>query len=96
MVKSEYMKEPVNRDKFNLYSAILEASRKRSASMTELMYRSMTSNDQIKAYLDHLLRAGLLGYDDNDSRARYRITGKGEDFLTCHAEITAMVPDARI
>jgi predicted transcriptional regulator len=56
------------------------------------MYKAMLSNDQCKIYLDSLLNSGLIQEANNGNKLVYRITHKGNKFLSYYDQMKELLP----
>jgi predicted transcriptional regulator len=70
-----------NRSRYEVIAAILRSATKEE-TRTKIMYKAMLSNDQCKVYLDSLLQSGLIQEVNIGNKIVYRITHKGNKFLS--------------
>ena len=56
------------------------------------MYKAMLSNDQCKIYLDSLLQSGLVQEVNIGNKMVYRITHKGNKFLSYYDQMKELLP----
>jgi predicted transcriptional regulator len=56
------------------------------------MYKAMLSNDQCKVYLDSLLQSGLIQEVNIGNKIVYRITHKGNKFLSYYDQMKELLP----
>jgi len=80
-----------NRSRYEVIAAILKSSAKEE-TRTKIMYKAMLSNDQCKIYLDSLLNSGLIQEANNGSKLVYRITHKGNKFLSYYDQMKELLP----
>ena len=59
-----------------------------------IMYKAMLSNDQCKIYLDSLLHSGLIQGSNSGNKMVYRITQKGNKFLSFYDQMKLLLPVA--
>jgi predicted transcriptional regulator len=72
------------RSKTDIIVSMLEAARF-EATKTKIMYSSYLSSHQLRAYLELLIRNGLLAYDS--TKQRYRTTQKGLRLLELYKNV---------
>lgn len=80
-----------NRSKYGVIAAILRSAM-REETRTKIMYKAMLSNDQCKIYLDSLLHSGLIQEVNNGNKMVYRITQKGNKFLSYYDQMKELLP----
>jgi predicted transcriptional regulator len=80
-----------NRSRYEVIAAILKSSA-REETRTKIMYKAMLSNDQCKIYLDSLLNSGLIQEVNNGNKLVYRITHKGNKFLSYYDQMKELLP----
>lgn len=80
-----------NRSRYEVIAAILKSSA-REETRTKIMYKAMLSNDQCKIYLDSLLNSGLIQEVHNGNKLVYRITHKGNKFLSYYDQMKELLP----
>lgn len=80
-----------NRSRYEVIAAILRSSTKEE-TRTKIMYRAMLSNDQCKIYLDSLLQSGLIQEVNIGNKIVYRITHKGNKFLSYYDQMKELLP----
>jgi predicted transcriptional regulator len=80
-----------NRSRYEVIAAILKSSAKEE-TRTKIMYKAMLSNDQCKIYLDSLLNSGLIQEVNNGNKLVYRITHKGNKFLSYYDQMKELLP----
>jgi predicted transcriptional regulator len=80
-----------NRSRYEVIAAILKSSAK-DETRTKIMYKAMLSNDQCKIYLDSLLNSGLIQEVNNGNKLVYRITHKGNKFLSYYDQMKELLP----
>lgn len=56
---------------------------------TRIMYNALLSHTQLKGYLSLLLKRQILEY--NDVRKTYRLTEKGEQYLSIHRQLIELI-----
>jgi predicted transcriptional regulator len=76
-----------NRSRYEVIAAILK-----SACKEETRTKIMLSNDQCKIYLDSLLQSDLIQEVDNGNKMVYRITQKGNRFLSYYDQMKELLP----
>jgi predicted transcriptional regulator len=87
-----------NRDKYAIWSTMLQSCTVRRLTRTNIMYIAMMNMEQCKVYLKELMTAKLIKIidgGDNRSDGRYETTPKGADFIDTYRELTKMVPDVK-
>jgi predicted transcriptional regulator len=82
-----------NRSRYEVIAAILK-SVGRDETRTKIMYKAMLSNDQCKIYLDSLLHSGLIQGSNSGNKMVYRITQKGNKFLSFYDQMKLLLPVA--
>jgi predicted transcriptional regulator len=80
-----------NRSRYEVIAAILKSAG-RDETRTKIMYKAMLSNDQCKIYLDSLLHSGLIQGSNSGNKMVYRITQKGNKFLSYYDEMRLLLP----
>lgn len=80
-----------NRSRYEVIAAILKSACKEE-TRTKIMYKAMLSNDQCKIYLDSLLQSGLIQEVDSGNKMAYRITQKGNRFLSYYDQMKELLP----
>jgi|SRR5918999_1851894 predicted transcriptional regulator len=80
-----------NRSRYEVIAAILKSASKEE-TRTKIMYKAMLSNDQCKMYLDSLLHSGLIQEVSSGSKVVYRITHKGNKFLSYYDQMKELLP----
>lgn len=85
------LSEMKNRSRYEVIAAILKSANKEE-TRTKIMYKAMLSNDQCKVYLDSLLHSGLIQEVDNGTKIVYRITAKGDKFLSYYDQMKELLP----
>lgn len=80
-----------NRSRYEVIAAILRSSTKEE-TRTKIMYKAMLSNDQCKIYLDSLLQSGLIQEVNIGNKIVYRITHKGNKFLSYYDQMKELLP----
>jgi predicted transcriptional regulator len=80
-----------NRSRYEVIAAILRSATKEE-TRTKIMYKAMLSNDQCKIYLDSLLQSGLIQEADIGNKIVYRITHKGNKFLSYYDQMKELLP----
>jgi predicted transcriptional regulator len=80
-----------NRSRYEVIAAILKSAG-RDETRTKIMYKAMLSNDQCKIYLDSLLHSGLIQGSNSGNKIVYRITQKGNKFLSYYDEMRLLLP----
>ena len=82
-----------NRSRYEVIAAILKSAG-RDETRTKIMYKAMLSNDQCKIYLDSLLNSGLIQGSNSGNKMVYRITQKGNKFLSFYDQMKLLLPVA--
>ena len=82
-----------NRSRYEVIAAILKSAG-REETRTKIMYKAMLSNDQCKIYLDSLLHSGLIQGSNSGNKMVYRITQKGNKFLSFYDQMKLLLPVA--
>ena len=82
-----------NRSLYEVIAAILRSAG-RDETRTKIMYKAMLSHDQCKTYLDSLLHSGLLHGSSSGNKMVYRITQKGDKFLSYYDQMRLLLPVA--
>jgi predicted transcriptional regulator len=82
-----------NRSRYEVIAAILKSAG-RDETRTKIMYKAMLSNDQCKIYLDSLLHTGLIQGSNSGNKMVYRITQKGNKFLSFYDQMKLLLPVA--
>jgi predicted transcriptional regulator len=82
-----------NRSRYEVIAAILKSAG-RDETRTKIMYKAMLSNDQCKIYLDSLLHSGLIQGSNSGNKMLYRITQKGNKFLSFYDQMKLLLPVA--
>lgn len=82
-----------NRSRYEVIAAILKSAG-RDETRTKIMYKAMLSNDQCKIYLDSLLHSGLIQGSNSGNKMVYRITQKGNKFLSFYDQMKLILPVA--
>jgi predicted transcriptional regulator len=82
-----------NRSRYEVIAAILKSAG-RDETRTKIMYKAMLSNDQCKIYLDSLLHSGLIQGSNSGNKMVYRITQKGNKFLSFYDQMKLLLPVA--
>jgi len=72
------------RSRTDIIVSMLEAAR-HGGTKTKIMYSSYLSSHQLRAYLELVIRNGLLAYDS--TKQRYRTTDKGLRLLELYDNI---------
>jgi predicted transcriptional regulator len=72
-------------------AAILKSASKEE-TRTKIMYKAMLSNDQCKIYIDSLLHSGLIQEVTSGNKMVYRITYKGNKFLSYYDQMKELLP----
>jgi predicted transcriptional regulator len=80
-----------NRSRYEVIAAILRSAIKEE-TRTKIMYKAMLSNDQCKVYLDSLLQSGLIQEVNIGNKIVYRITHKGNKFLSYYDQMKELLP----
>ena len=80
-----------NRSRYEVIAAILKSACKEE-TRTKIMYKAMLSNDQCKIYLDSLLQSCLIQEVDSGNKLVYRITQKGNRFLSYYDQMKELLP----
>src|SRR5918992_1487012 len=80
-----------NRSRYEVIAAILRSASKEE-TRTKIMYKAMLSNDQCKIYLDSLLQSGLVQEVNSGNKMVYRITHKGNKFLSYYDQMKELLP----
>ena len=80
-----------NRSRYEVIAAILKSAG-REETRTKIMYKAMLSNDQCKIYLDSLLHNGLIQGSNSGNKMVYRITQKGNKFLSYYDQMRLLLP----
>ncbi|MFZ0510843.1 MAG: winged helix-turn-helix domain-containing protein [Candidatus Nitrosopolaris sp.] len=80
-----------NRSRYEVIAAILKSACKEE-TRTKIMYKAMLSNDQCKIYLDSLLQSGLIQEVNSGSKMVYKITQKGNMFLSYYDQMKELLP----
>jgi predicted transcriptional regulator len=80
-----------NRSRYEVIAAILRSATKEE-TRTKIMYKAMLSNDQCKIYLDSLLQSGLIQEVNIANKIVYRITHKGNKFLSYYDQMKELLP----
>lgn len=80
-----------NRSRYEVIAAILKSAG-RDETRTKIMYKAMLSNDQCKIYLDSLLHSGLIQESSFGNKTVYRITQKGNKFLSYYEQMRLLLP----
>ena len=80
-----------NRSRYEVIAAILRSASKEE-TRTKIMYKAMLSNDQCKIYLDSLLQSGLVQEVNIGNKMVYRITHKGNKFLSYYDQMKELLP----
>ena len=80
-----------NRSRYEVIAAILKSAN-REETRTKIMYKAMLSNDQCKIYLDSLLHSGLIQEVYNGTKMVYKITHKGNTFLSYYDQMKELLP----
>jgi predicted transcriptional regulator len=80
-----------NRSRYEVIAAILKSAG-REETRTKIMYKAMLSNDQCKIYLDSLLHSGLIQISNSGNKMVYRITQKGNKFLSYYDQMRLLLP----
>ena len=80
-----------NRSRYEVIAAILRSASKEE-TRTKIMYKAMLSNDQCKVYLDSLLQSGLVQEVNIGNKMVYRITHKGNKFLSYYDQLRELLP----
>jgi|SRR5579884_22238 predicted transcriptional regulator len=80
-----------NRSRYEVIAAILK-SVGREETRTKIMYKAMLSNDQCKLYLDSLIKSNLIQEASNGNKMVYRITQKGNKFLSYYDQMKELLP----
>jgi predicted transcriptional regulator len=80
-----------NRSRYEVIAAILRSATKEE-TRTKIMYKAMLSNDQCKIYLDSLLQSGLIQEVNIGNKIVYRITHKGNKFLSYYDQMKELLP----
>lgn len=71
------------RDKLDIIADILTVA-SQSAKKTQIMYQANLSYKVLRRYLDEVVSASLLGFENEQQR--YVLTVKGKEFLTAYKE----------
>jgi predicted transcriptional regulator len=80
-----------NRSRYEVIAAVLRSASKEE-TRTKIMYKAMLSNDQCKIYLDSLLQSGLIQEVNIGNKMVYRITHKGNKFLSYYYQMKELLP----
>ena len=80
-----------NRSRYEVIAAILKSATKEE-TRTKIMYKAMLSNDQCKIYLDSLLHSGLIQEVNSSNKMAYKITPKGNIFLSYYDQMKELLP----
>jgi predicted transcriptional regulator len=80
-----------NRSRYEVIAAILKSASKEE-TRTKIMYKAMLSNDQCKMYLDSLLHTGLIQEVSSGGKMVYRVTHKGNKFLSYYDQMKDLLP----
>ena len=80
-----------NRSRYEVIAAILRSAAKEE-TRTKIMYKAMLSNDQCKIYLDSLLHSGLIQEVNSSNKMTYKITPKGNIFLSYYDQMKELLP----
>lgn len=80
-----------NRSRYEVIAAILKSAFK-DETRTKIMYKAMLSNDQCKIYLDSLLQSGLIQEINSGNKMVYRITQKGNMFISYYDQMKELLP----
>jgi predicted transcriptional regulator len=80
-----------NRSRYEVIAAILKSASKEE-TRTKIMYKAMLSNDQCKMYLDSLLHTGLIEEVSRGGKMVYRVTHKGNRFLSYYDQMKDLLP----
>ena len=80
-----------NRSRYEVIAAILRSATKEE-TRTKIMYKAMLSNDQCKIYLDSLLHSGLIQEVNRSNKMAYKITPKGNIFLSYYDQMKELLP----
>ena len=80
-----------NSSRYDVLAAILKSAG-REETRTNIMYKAMLSNDQCKIYLDSLLHSGLIQGSNSGNKMVYRITQKGNKFLSYYDQMRLLLP----
>ena len=59
---------------------------------TRLMYATYLSHDQIEKYLSYAEKQTLVEKREEDKKATYMITEKGQEYLSAYANLKLIVP----
>lgn len=78
------------RERLEIISEILKIAQK-GVLKTQIMYRVNLSFTQLKEYLSHLVRSGLLEGIVNEDRIRYVSTEKGRELVKKYYDLTTML-----
>ncbi len=80
-----------NRSFYEVTAAILKSA-ERDETRTKIMYKAMLSHEQCKIYLDSLLHSGLIDGSSSGNKMVYRITQKGDKFLSYYDQMRTLFP----
>jgi len=79
------------RTRFEIIARVLHASRGLGVKKTHLMYQCGMSFTQLKEYLDLILEARLIQFEDDGPGLCLRISGKGRRFLKSYESLKALM-----
>jgi predicted transcriptional regulator len=78
----------VKRNRLEVTRDILEILQKnRQVKITHLIYKANLSNNSIKPYMEYLLKNGFMEEVSDKDKRFFKITSKGNEFLTEFSKI---------
>jgi predicted transcriptional regulator len=78
----------VKRNRLEVTRDILEILQKnRQVKITHLIYKANLSNNSIKPYMEYLLKNGFMEEVNDKDKRFFKITSKGNEFLTEFSKI---------
>ena len=84
-----------HRSRHALIADVLQATRKKSPTLTELLVLTAMPHSRLTRMLDELVAAGLIQrldkYATTEGGERYTITGKGERWLRLYAKMSSLL-----
>ena len=78
------------RTQLKIIASILDACCYRT-SKTHVMYQCNMSSKQLEVYLDVILKANLLLVENDCRSLRFRVSGKGKDFLKAYSSMMTIL-----
>lgn len=79
-----------NRDRFEIMSDVIETCLQ-EAKLTRVMYRSRLTYDQVRTYIDGLLRSELIEKVMIDGKPHYRATPRGRELHLLTKEVEQLL-----